>query len=69
MLENLSVVEIILKYQVNFEEENICVMFMYSNKWAHKIRKFHAAVSAIVQQRKKNVQKSVMQVQSCCLPT
>ena len=46
MLAKFSVVEIIQRYQVSLEKENFCVMFMYSKKWAHKIRKFHAAVSA-----------------------
>ena len=46
MLAKFSVVEIIRKYLVSIEKENFCVMFMYSKKWAHKIRKFHAAVSA-----------------------
>ena len=70
MLAKFSVVEIIQKYQVSLEKENFCVMFMYSKKWAHKIRKFHTAVSAqSCNNGKKNAQKSVMQVQSCCLPT
>ena len=70
MLAKFSVVEIIQKYQVSLEKENFCVMFMYSKKWAHKIRKFHATVSAqSCNNGKKNAQKSVMQVQSCCLPT
>ena len=38
-------------------------MFTYSIKRARKIRKFHVAV---VQRRLRNVQKSVMHVQSCC---
>ena len=46
MLAKFSVVEIIRKYLVSIEKENFCVMFMYSKKWAHKIRKFHTAVSA-----------------------
>ena len=46
MLAKFSVVEIMQKYQVSLEKENFCVMFMYSKKWAYKIRKFHAAVSA-----------------------
>ena len=45
MLATFSVVEMIRKYLVSLEKENFCVMFMYSKKWAHKIRKFHAAVS------------------------
>ena len=42
------------------EKENFCVVFTYSMKRARKIGKFHEAV---VQQRLRNVQKSV---QSCC---
>ena len=38
-------------------------MFTYSIKRAREIRKFHVAV---VQRRLRNVQKSVMHVQSCC---
>ena len=39
-----------------------CVVLTYSIKRASEIRKFHVAV---VQQRLRNVQKSVMHVQSC----
>ena len=39
-----------------------CVVPTYSIKRASEIRKFHVAV---VQQRLRNVQKSVMHVQSC----
>ena len=41
-----------------------CVVFAYSIKRAREIRKFHVAV---VQRRLRNVQKSVMHVQSCNL--
>ena len=39
------------------EKETFCVVFTYSVKWAHV---------TVVQQQLKNVQKSVMNVQSCC---
>ena len=39
------------------------IKFTYSIKRARKIRKFHVAV---VKRRLRNVQKSVMHVQSCC---
>ena len=42
------------------EKAPFCVLFI---KRAHEIRKFHVAV---VQPRLRNVQKSVMHVQSCC---
>ena len=45
------------------EKGNFCVVFTYSIKREREIRKFHVAV---VQRRLKNVQKSVMHVQSCC---
>ena len=45
------------------EKETFCVVLTYSIKRAREIRKFHVAV---VQQRLRNVQKSVMHVQSCC---
>ena len=45
------------------EKAPFCVFFSYSIKRAHEIRKFHVAV---VQPRLRNVQKSVMHVQSCC---
>ena len=44
------------------EKEIFCVVLTYSIKRAREIRKFHVAV---VQQRLRNVQKSVMHVQSC----
>ena len=47
------------------EKENFCVLLTYSIKWAREIREFHVAV---VQQRLRNLQKSVMHVQSCFLP-
>ena len=45
------------------EKETFCVVFTYSVKQAREIRKFHVAV---VHLRLRNVQKSVMHVQSCC---
>ena len=45
------------------DKETFCVVFTYSVKRAHEISKFHVAV---VQRWLKNVQKSVMHVQSCC---
>ena len=45
------------------EQGPFCVLFSYSIKRAHEIRKFHVVV---VQPRLRNVQKSVMHVQSCC---
>ena len=45
------------------EKENCCLMFPSSEK--HEIGHFHVVV---VQRRLKTVQKSVMHVQSCCLP-
>ena len=44
------------------EKENFCFVLTYSIKRACEIRKFHVTV---VQQRLRNVQKSVMLVQSC----
>ena len=46
------------------ESDNFCVLFNYSIKWAREIRKFYVVV---MQQQQKNVQNSVMHVQSCCL--
>ena len=43
---------------------NFCVVFTYSIKRAREIRKSHVVV---VQRRQRNVQNSVMYVQSCCL--
>ena len=45
------------------DKETFCFVFTYSVKRAHEISKFHVAV---VQRWLKNVQKSVMHVQSCC---
>ena len=45
------------------DRETFCVVFTYSVKQVHEIRKFHLPV---VQRWLKNVQKSVMHVQSCC---
>ena len=47
---------------LSLEKENFCVVLTHSIKRACEIRKFHVAV---VQQRLRNVQKSVMHVQSC----
>ena len=47
---------------LSLENENFCVVLTYSLKRACEIRKFHIAV---VQQRLRNVQRSVMHVQSC----
>ena len=44
------------------EKQNFCVVVTYSIKRAREIRKFHVTV---VQQRLRNVQKRVMQVQRC----
>ena len=46
------------------ESDNNCVVFSYSIKGAREIRKFYVVV---VQRRQRNVQNSVMHVQSCCL--
>ena len=45
---------------VEKEKENLCVVFTYSIKQVHEIRRFHVV---IVQQWLRNVQKSVMHVQ------
>ena len=45
---------------VGKEKENLCVVFTYSIKQVHEIRRFHVVV---VQQWLRNVQKSVMHVQ------
>ena len=49
---------------VSLEKEklNVCAVLTYSIKGAREIRKFHVAV---VQQRPRNVQKSVIHVQRC----
>ena len=44
------------------EKQNFCVVLTYSIKRAREIRKFHVAV---LQQRLRNVQKSMMHVQRC----
>ena len=44
------------------DKQNFCVVLTYSIKRAREIRKFHVAV---VQQRLRNVQKNVIQVQRC----
>ena len=46
------------------ERENFCLVFLYSIKWASEIRTF---LVTVVQRWLRNVQKSVMHVQSCCL--
>jgi len=43
------------------EEESRCLVFTFSRK--REIRHFHVGV---VQQRQRNVQKSMVHVQSCC---
>jgi len=45
------------------EKENVCAVFTCSIKQAREIRKFHVSV---VHRRLRNVQKSVMHVQSYC---
>ena len=45
------------------EKQNSCLVFMSSTK--REIWDFHVVV---VQRRQRNVQKSVMHVQSCCFP-
>ena len=45
------------------EKESCCLLFPSSTK--REIRHFHVVV---VQRRQRNVQKSVMHVQSCCFP-
>ena len=44
------------------KKENFCVVLTYPIKRARQIRNFHVAV---VQRRIRNIQKSVMHVQSC----
>ena len=44
------------------DKQNFCVVLTYSIKRAPEIRKFHVA---LVQQRLRNVQKSVIHVQRC----
>ena len=46
---------------LSLEQKNFCVVLTYSIKWASEIRKFHP----VVQQWLRNVQKSVMHMQSC----
>ena len=46
------------------ESDNFCVVFTYSIKRAREIKKFHVVV---VQRQQRNVQNSVMHVESCCL--
>ena len=48
------------------ESDNFCVVFTYSIKPAHEIWTFHVPV-VVVQRRQRNVQNSMMHVQSCCL--
>ena len=49
---------------LEIEKAPFCVLYSYSKKRAHEIRKFHVAV--VQPGWLKNVQKSVMHVQSCC---
>ena len=51
------------KFRKRKRKRKFCVVFTYSIKQAREIRKFHVAVE---QRRLRNVQKSVMHVQSCC---
>ena len=44
------------------EKQNFCVVLTYSIRWAREIRQFHVA---IVQQRQRNILKSVMHVERC----
>ena len=44
------------------EKQNFCVVLTYSIRWAREIRQFHVAV---VQQRQRNILKSVMHVERC----
>ena len=46
---------------LSLEQKNFCVVLTYSIKWASEIRKFHP----VVQQWLRNVQKSVIHMQSC----
>ena len=46
------------------ESYNFCVVFTYAIRRAREIRKFHVVV---VQRWQRNVQNSVIHVQSCCL--
>ena len=48
------------------ESDNFCVVFTDSVKRAREIRKFHDHV-VVVERRQRNVQNSLMLVQSCCL--
>ena len=50
---------------LSLEKEHFFVLLTYSIKQAREIGKFPVAV---VQQRLRNIQKSVMHVQSCFLP-
>ena len=50
---------------LEIEKEIFCVVLTYSIKRAREIRRFHVAV---LPQRLRNVQKSVVHVQSCFLP-
>ena len=66
-LENLGEVffgTVSMYLSLEKESDNFCVVFTYSIKRVREIRKFHVVV---VQRRKRNVQNSVMHVQSCCL--
>ena len=45
---------------LSLEQKNFCVVLTYSIKWASEIRKFHP----VVQQWLRNVQKSVIHMQS-----
>ena len=50
-------------FSLEKEKETFCVVFTYFIKRGHEIRKFHFVV---ILRWLRNVQKSVMHVQSCC---
>ena len=57
-------IKLMLLLLLEKESDNFCVVFTYSIKRAREIRKFDVAV---VQRRQRNVENSMMRVQSCCL--
>ena len=63
MLSNFLGVELYGLYQSSGKEKESYSVFPFSTK--REIRHFHV-VQALVQRRLRNVQKSVMHVQSCC---
>ena len=52
------------KFRKRKRQYYFCVVFTYSIKRAREIWKFHVVV---VQRRQRNVQNSMMHIQSCCL--